>query len=80
MNDHIHEGDFYEDDEATNDIVVAWNRSIEGGVTASPEALVQVMGAIDLPLIAPLFPPVMNAPSIATIPREENDNLLFVNA
>ncbi len=41
MDNRIHEGDFYEDDEPFEDIVAAWEQSTSGGVTSSPESLTQ---------------------------------------
>ena len=39
MPDHVHEGDFYEDDEPLEDIVAAWESSTEGGLTEAPSGL-----------------------------------------
>jgi hypothetical protein len=36
MGEHVHEGDFYEEDEPIEDILAAWERSTEHVVTERP--------------------------------------------
>lgn len=47
MDGHIHEGDFYEEDEPLEEVVVAWERSSEGGHTAPPEPFYFVTKSIN---------------------------------
>lgn len=71
--------DFYEDDEPIEDIVAAWDASVEGGLTAPPtDALMQSdPGAALLKIRVPLLIPAAgNQPALGTTPRDEDDAVL----
>lgn len=86
MSDHVHEGDFFEEDEPLEEIVGAWTQGFGEGLTSDPSSgLVQHTPVGGPDRIVPLFvPPAANYPSprTAATPRTEDDARLpeFSNA